>query len=1045
MAASVADIKSIFGKALELRSAAERAAYLEQACQGDSRLRAEVESLLQARQEAGGFLAGPESVPVATLDEPIGESPGTVIGPYKLQERIGEGGFGVVFLAEQKQPVRRRVALKVLKPGMDTRQVVARFEAERQALAIMDHPNIAKVFDGGATASGRPYFVMELVRGVPITEFCDQNHLTLRQRLELFVAVCQAVQHAHQKGIIHRDLKPSNVLVTLHDTTPVVKVIDFGVAKALGQELTDKTLFTGFAQMIGTPLYMSPEQAALSGLDVDTRSDVYSLGVLLYELLTGTTPFDQERLRAVGYDEMRRIIREEEPARPSTRLSTLGQAANTASANRGTDPRRLSRLCRGELDWIVMKALEKDRNRRYETASALATDVLRYLNDEPVQACSPSAWYRFRKLARRNKAALMTTSVLALAALVAMTALLVSYERVRREVTEKERALDQTRREKDRANRNVARAQKAIDSYLLTTASDARLRSADLSDLRSALLTSALSILQEIIEQEGEDRDTRATIAWAHGKLGLVYGESGQTDKAVAHYERARALWAGLATEVPATAFYRSQLSSCHNNLGLLQLNLGRLDQAEAAFRECLVIGGQLNADFPGTPEHRSSLAGALHNLAIVERQRGNREGQQRLLEQAIGHQEAAVAGAPSNAEYRQFLANHHNNLSVLLRERSKLPDSAAAVKEAIALFEGLVADFPREPEYRAALAGCHVNRGILLGRLGKANEAEKAYAAALTIEERLAADYPSMPDYRDRLAGTHHNLGEELVRLGKPAAAEKSYRQAIAILDRLVADYASVPQYRHRLAMGHHYLGELLLGQLSKPAEGEAAFRDALRLREALAREHPDVFDYAFFLGISQIRVGVRDLSDGQLDDARRHLTDAVGTLEPLFARAGERTELRWHLRSAHGARAEALVRLDRHAEALADWDRAIELDDGKGLPYFRAQRALTLAHLQKLTEAVAEAEALSGITDLPLYLRYDTAGVYAVASAAARGDVTAAERYAARAVELLREVHQKGYEAMADIKKDKNLDPLRSRADFQKLLAEVEAKRGP
>jgi tetratricopeptide (TPR) repeat protein len=341
----------------------------------------------------------------------VTEAPGTVIGPYKLLEQIGEGGFGVVFLAEQQAPVRRKVALKVLKRGMDTRQVVARFEAERQALAIMDHPNIAKVHDGGQTASGRPYFVMELVKGMPITEFCDQAQLMPRQRLELFGSVCQAVQHAHQKGIIHRDLKPSNVLVSRHDTTPIVKVIDFGVAKALGQELTDKTLFTGIAQMIGTPLYMSPEQAGMSDLDIDTRSDIYSLGVLLYELLTGTTPFDQERLRTMGYDEIRRIIREEEPPKPSTRISTLGQAATTVSTQRKSDPKHLSRLFRGELDWIVMKGLEKDRNRRYETANGLAQDIQRYLADEPVQACPPSAVYRFRKFVRRNKVPVLTVAI----------------------------------------------------------------------------------------------------------------------------------------------------------------------------------------------------------------------------------------------------------------------------------------------------------------------------------------------------------------------------------------------------------------------------------------------------------------------------------------------------------------------------------------------------------------------------------------------------------------------------------------------------------
>jgi WD40 repeat protein/serine/threonine protein kinase len=409
-------IESILAAAVEIASEAERREFVDRACAEDAGLKARVEELIANHFRAGSFLECSASDLVVTVEAAKRERPGTVIGPYKLLEQIGEGGMGIVFMAEQTQPVRRKVALKVIKPGMDTRQVIARFEAERQALALMDHPNIARVLDGGETA-GRPYFVMELVRGIPITDFCDQNHFSVRQRLELFVSVCQAVHHAHQKGVIHRDLKPSNVLVTLHDGVPVVKVIDFGIAKATGTPLTDKTLFTGFAQMIGTPLYMSPEQAQLSGLDIDTRADIYALGVLLYELLTGTTPFDAERLRTVGYDEIRRIIREEEPARPSNRISTLGQAAATVSTNRRSDPRKLSELFRGELDWIVMKALEKDRSRRYESASAFAADVQRYLKDEPVLACPPSGWYRFRKFARRNKAALAGAALLGVGAL----------------------------------------------------------------------------------------------------------------------------------------------------------------------------------------------------------------------------------------------------------------------------------------------------------------------------------------------------------------------------------------------------------------------------------------------------------------------------------------------------------------------------------------------------------------------------------------------------------------------------------------------------
>jgi WD40 repeat protein/serine/threonine protein kinase len=417
--------RDIFIAALE-KDPAERSAYLDRACGTDQTLRRHLEGLFQVCEKAGKFLESPLAGIDRTTYQGVTEQPGTVIGPYKLLEQLGEGGFGIVFMALQQHPVRRKVALKVIKPGMDSKQVIARFQAERQALALMDHPHIARVLDAGATDWGRPYFVMELVRGISITQFCDDNRLTPYERLELFVAVCQAVQHAHQKGIIHRDLKPSNVLVTLHDGTPLVKVIDFGIAKALGPErLTDKTLVTGLAHVLGTPLYMSPEQAEMSGQDTDTRTDIYALGVLLYELLTGTTPFDKERLKEASLDEIRRIIREEEPAKPSTRISTLGHGAATVSANRKSEPRRLRQLFLGELDWIVTKALEKDRNRRYETASSFAADVQRYLHDEPVQACPPSAMYRFRKFARRNKAVLTTTSVVAFAVLLTVAGLAV--------------------------------------------------------------------------------------------------------------------------------------------------------------------------------------------------------------------------------------------------------------------------------------------------------------------------------------------------------------------------------------------------------------------------------------------------------------------------------------------------------------------------------------------------------------------------------------------------------------------------------------------
>jgi eukaryotic-like serine/threonine-protein kinase len=459
MATSRLQAKLIFLSAVEIASPEARQAFVESECGENGSLRDEVDELLLHQQSLGHFLESPVPELGVSASNGASEAVGTCIGPYTLLEQIGEGGFGVVFLANQERPVKRRVALKIIKPGMDTRQVIARFEAERQALALMDHPNIAKVLDAGttggisdepasqvrgedrergrggeadlqasvrispspplplspSTSSGRPYFVMELVQGIPITEYCDQCNLTTRERLELFITVCHAVQHAHQQGVIHRDIKPTNVLVAMQDGRPTPKIIDFGVAKAIGHRLTDQTLTIGFAQMVGTPLYMSPEQAELSPLGVDTRSDIYSLGVLLYELLTGTTTFDKERMHAAPYDELRRIIREDEPLPPSARFSTLAaDLATTVAEHRRTDQRRLFQSIRGELDWIVMKCLDKDRNRRYESANSLARDIGRHLADEPVQACPPSPGYRLRKFARRNRTPVFAGSMMLL-------------------------------------------------------------------------------------------------------------------------------------------------------------------------------------------------------------------------------------------------------------------------------------------------------------------------------------------------------------------------------------------------------------------------------------------------------------------------------------------------------------------------------------------------------------------------------------------------------------------------------------------------------
>nr|MBC8218108.1 protein kinase [Planctomycetota bacterium] len=526
------NVKLIFAEALEKSTTAERATYLNEACSEDSDLRAEVEDLLKAHEQAGDFMEAPALEAEVTLGDPaLTEGPGSVIGRYKLLEKIGEGGFGVVWAAAQKEPVKRRVALKIIKLGMDTRQVVARFEAERQALAMMDHPNIAKVLDAGSTDTGRPYFVMELVRGIPIIEYCDQAKLSTKDRLGLFIKVCHAIQHAHQKGIIHRDIKPSNILITLHDGVPVPRVIDFGIAKATQQELTEMTIYTQHNQFIGTPAYMSPEQAEMSGLDIDTRSDIYSLGVLLYELLTGRTPFDAKELMQSGIDQMRKIIREQEPPKPSTKFATLQiQEQSTTATRHATDSPRLIWLLRGDLDWIVMKCLEKDRSRRYETANGLALDVVRHLSNEPVIARPPTVVYQLRKVWRRNKvvytavaavviALLLGTGISAWQAWIANVAHKREYKQRLQSDADRERAVQEERR----ARESEVKAKESEVNALR------RAYNSDMSQVFRALEENLIGRVQESVRQhvpEPEEPDFRGwewRYAWEQSQSDAVH------------------------------------------------------------------------------------------------------------------------------------------------------------------------------------------------------------------------------------------------------------------------------------------------------------------------------------------------------------------------------------------------------------------------------------------------------------------------------------------------------------------------------------------
>jgi serine/threonine protein kinase/tetratricopeptide (TPR) repeat protein len=832
---------SIFCEARERRSAGERAAYLDEVCGHDAKLRARVEELLGVEPAVGSFLQGDGSEQkLADTDrEPLAEGPGTLIGPYKLLEQIGEGGFGVVFMTEQQEPLRRKVALKVLKPGMDSRQVIARFEAERQALALMDHPNIADVFDGGQTATGRPYFVMELVRGIPITDFCDQNQLPVRQRLELFLNVCQAVQHAHHKGIIHRDIKPTNVLVTLQDSAPLVKVIDFGIAKALGQQLTDKTLFTNFAQMVGTPLYMSPEQAALSNVDVDTRSDIYALGVLLYELLTGTTPFEKERLGKAGYDELRRIIREEEPPRPSTRLSTLGQAAATVSMQRQSDPRRLSQLFRGELDWIVMKCLEKDRDRRYESASALAADVRRYLSDEPVLACPPSGLYRFRKFAWRYRVRLAAAGLLAGVVLAGVAGLIVSNVLISREKEEKDLALRQARanaedaeRQRRLAQANLQLARKAVDEVYEQFVGEFNSPSRHDQHLAQRFQQKTLTFYEEFARLQETDPELRFAVARAQVRVAEIHMAFQQFAPAEKALTQAMARLDALEGELASDPARRRELARACERLGYVLVRTQRRDAAQTVLRRAVGLLSPPSADSPADPADRYLLATVHVYLASVLRP--DLAAAEAANRAAVGLADRLAADSPAVA-YRERQVNAHLELGRTLAARHRYREAEASIRHALDLLGRPTAGWDTRPNSATArlqLAG-------ILEATDRAAEAESACRQAIELLESFVRDVPLNMTSWDTLFLGYDQLARLLEPAGRIGEATDCHRRALDSLGRFVD---ALPPEEAYEALALNIMASFS-GRLRSPGERpdrESLYRGALAAAERLAGKLP-------------------------------------------------------------------------------------------------------------------------------------------------------------------------------------------------------------
>ena len=863
-------VEGLFHQARDLPPG-ERGDFLESACGHSPEIRAEVEKLLrhavtdaQVRATRPGTTAagrpngareegrGPPKPGPGAVTPSAADRRGTRadrLGPYRLLEVLGKGGFGVVHLAEQTAPIRRRVAIKLIKPGMDSEGVIARFEAERQALAILDHPNVARVIDAGTTDRGRPYFVMEYVPGVPITEYCDRHKLDTAARLDLLIQVCEAAQHAHQKGIIHRDIKPSNILVTVQDDRPVPKVIDFGVAKAISHRLTAETIYTEQGQLIGTPEYMSPEQAEMSGLHVDTRTDIYSLGVLLYELLVGKLPFETDVLRRAGYAEIQRVIREEDPPTPSHRLSTLGGESTAIAGRRRTDAGLLIRQIRGDLDWITMKAMDKDRTRRYGTASELAADIRRHLRHEPVVAGPPSTTYRLKKFARRHRAGVAGATAVLVALLLGIVGTGLGLARA---THERNRAIDAERAASDRATEAEAARRNAEAEAAKVLAINEFLQ--DMLGAASPLALGQEATVRQVLDsavrelESGALRQQPAVEAAVRTTIGQTYQALGLYDAAGPHLRRAIELRESRPEGNDA------EVAISMRNLGQLLYERGELEASESRFREALemlrtALGAEdpevlaTEVDLAVVREARGDLDGAeallrrslaaqrrqlgsnhievattLNNLACLLQHRGDHVATQPLFEEALSIQRQALG--VDHVRVVETL----NNLAKSLQMAGDLAGAERVLREALPILRRAYQNrYPR-------VAICLDSLAQVLYARGNLAEAESLYRESLGILRAL------LPDDHIDLANALNNLGLLLQAKGDWAEAESLLRDALERYTRVLGeDHVQISWSEHNLAM--------LLQDQGRVSEAEVLFRDALRIvRRQMPQGHPDV-----------------------------------------------------------------------------------------------------------------------------------------------------------------------------------------------------------
>lgn len=922
----------IVERATDFDDVAARDAFIIKECGDDQELLARVRQLLDehlatiAHDSASNRSHGTTGYSLNQLEA------GDSIGPYRLIEKIGEGGMGVVFSADQKEPVRRRVALKIIKPGMDSKEVVQRFEAERRALAMMDHPNIARVLDAGETASGMPFFVMELVAGIPITTFCDQQKLNNLERLAIFTTVCQAIQHAHQKGIIHRDIKPSNILVTLQDDAPSVRVIDFGVAKAINPQLLDSSIFTKMTQLLGTPLYMSPEQADLGGLDIDTRTDIYSLGVLLYELLTGTTPFNRKELSQAAFDEMRRIIQEVTPAKPSERIGTLGDSADSASDVRRSSTRQLSADLKGDLDWIVMKAIEKDRGRRYGTASEFAADVTRYLNHDPVLAGPPSAAYRLRKFVQRNRVGVLAGSLVAMAlvaGVIGTTAgMLWAFDQQARADQAADNATAATIAESEarkRAERNAQLARDAVQD-MLSAVGDKRLRNVPYMDsLREQLLLDALEF-NKIFMAASDDRDDQIEAGQAYRQVADIYYLLERSEDSLESMEQALAIFRSTLSQNPDDLDALYLIADTELQMAHVLNRMSEFEQARE-HTNLAIRGFQSHSEnFDDNSRFPIGLACGFQMLGILDSGMGNYTQSEAELRSSL-ETFSKVSSATSNTEACGPLqAKSHIVLSDVLYDTDRPDEGLAQLEESLALYKKLVADHPQERDYREGLAETHTHIGGTLIGMGDLEQARVHLAAGIAIFEPLANDFPQIPDYLVAVANNASGLAVTYAQAFDFENAQRYFELSLSSLEEVNRDFPNIPEFLYEFGHAKRRLG-VLYSNLSQPERAIELYQDAFETFTSLAEGEPNKVQHRIDLTIlaNSLAKAFRRIGNETL--AKDWNDQAISTGESLAVELPNVISIRHKLAQFYMLAGQLCEDDDDRDQAEARYNQAIDL----------------------------------------------------------------------------------------------------------------------